>query len=247
MEKKLSSEPQSRSSFRYERKFCVENMPIKNLVHYIKIHPFVFSEIFQQRFINNIYLDTPDYSSYTDNLIGVATRTKYRVRWYGNFNGHVKKAHLEIKRKEGLVGDKESYLLNDFNFNKGFNLTDLRVVFENSSLPENIQEKLKSLLPTIINRYSRKYFLSACKAYRATTDSDLEFHVFKTLGNDFFIETKYPDLSILELKYEVDKDLKAHQVTQHIPCRLSKSSKYVLGLSTLISRDQKEQISILNS
>ena len=46
---------------------------------------------------------------------------------------------------------------------------------------------------------------------------------------------EFEPYSILELKYGHAKDDEASEITKHFPFRLTKSSKYVLGISKLCS------------
>ena len=105
------------NNFRYERKFQVlTNVSVKELVAITKSNSAFFKEVFHERQINNIYLDTDEYKFYFDNVDGVADRQKARIRWYGNTLGELEKPKLEIKLKKGLVGDKWTFTLDPFVF-----------------------------------------------------------------------------------------------------------------------------------
>ena len=64
MERQIEHTP----GFRFERKFIDENSSLTETEHKIKHNPAGFSEIYHSRFVNNIYLDTPDYRFYLDNI-----------------------------------------------------------------------------------------------------------------------------------------------------------------------------------
>ncbi len=124
--------------YRYERKFLIEDLHWSEIESYIKFHPSNFSEIFYQRFINNLYFDTVDMSSYWDNVDGVKDRQKFRMRWYGDLFGYIEKPTLEVKKKRGIVGTKESYPL-------------LPCTFEENLDYETIQKSInKSLISRLI-------------------------------------------------------------------------------------------------
>jgi hypothetical protein len=104
----------------------------------------------------------------------------------------------------------------------------MQKVFANSNLPEWLTEKLKCQRFALLNHYKRKYFLSACKKFRITIDSDL---TYGEVLNQFDISLfqKFKDVfCILELKYDIDKNVK--DVATQFPFRLTKSSKYVMGV-----------------
>ena len=50
-------------TYRYERKFLVEALNRFDIEAIIKMHPSGFSEIYRERYINNIYFDDPEWSN----------------------------------------------------------------------------------------------------------------------------------------------------------------------------------------
>ena len=56
-----------------------------------------FNQIFSQRKIDSIYLDTRNFDFAKDNINGVSARKKLRFRWYNN---DLKNVYLEEKEKE---------------------------------------------------------------------------------------------------------------------------------------------------
>ena len=85
---------------RYERKFLIESFDITELEQVVKENSFLFSEIFHERKVNNIYLDSCELDSYHHNESGISNRVKYRVRWYGKFFGLIKKPSFTPSIKE---------------------------------------------------------------------------------------------------------------------------------------------------
>jgi len=214
---------------RFERKFvsCLSKQAVE---HEVKKNPALFSEIFHERYINNIYLDTNNLTYYYDNVIGNSYRKKVRIRWYGELFGKINSPVLEYKIKSGLVGNKFSFPLKSFVLEKDFSIDNLFELFEKSDLPENILFELKKLKPDLVNRYKRKYFRTFNKKYRITIDTDLNYYSISRRFNTFLSNVKNDNSVILELKYDIDDDSKANQITNHFPFRLSKSSKYVNGI-----------------
>lgn len=76
-------------SFRYERKFLVEDLMPFQATGLIKLHPRLFYSPYPPRHVNNLYLDTPEMENYYDNVTGAPQRRKVRVRWYGDPFGKV--------------------------------------------------------------------------------------------------------------------------------------------------------------
>ena len=77
--------------WRYERKFVVNNFTFEQVEDFILKNSFLFSEIYNKRQINNIYFDDLQFSAYHQNIEGLSERKKYRLRWYGDIFGEVKK------------------------------------------------------------------------------------------------------------------------------------------------------------
>ena len=219
--------------FRYERKFFITEISSKDIDSIVKLHPAIFSEIFHERSVNNIYFDTPDLNNYFDNIDGNMYRIKSRIRWYGRTFGVIEKPVLELKIKNGLLGRKEAYSLDTFKLDGHFNMQKIVQIIQNTNIPEIVTIGIKSSQPTLLNKYNRKYFLSADKRYRITIDTN---QVFYRIGsqNNFFLNKIKNDLNvILELKYNIDADDDVNRITEHFPFRLTKSSKYISGLEKI--------------
>lgn len=224
----------AKNNYRFERKFTVPNIySIKRLIHIVKKSRFLFREVFVQRQINNIYFDTSGYKDYFDNVLGVSDRKKIRIRWYGDMFGEVKTPVLEIKIKKGLVGDKWSYKLNPFTLDNNFDNNNIQSVFQASNLPIPILESVKTVTPTLLNSYNRRYFLSADNKFRVTLDFDLLYYKIDKRFNNFNLKPASDPNKIIELKYGLQDDTLASKVSTEFPFRLNKNSKYVNGVNTI--------------
>ena len=217
------------SDFRFERKFLINRLNINEVKNCVKLHPSIFNEIYSQRFINNIYFDSHNHNNYIENIEGSSNRLKVRIRWYGDLFGKIKSPVLEIKIKNGLLGKKKSLKINSFDFNYSTDISDILEKIDNSQL--NID--LKSLKPTLLNRYSRIYFQSIDKRFRITIDNKQEFYSINNNSNMFLKSIKDLNSTILELKYQEEYDSEANYIINKFPFRLSKSSKYVNGIQQL--------------
>lgn len=220
-------------NYRYERKFFIESLNRHDVEHILRRHPARFSEVFEERKINNFYFDTHDLNSYRENNDGVKNRTKLRVRWYGDDIYNILSPVLEIKIKKGLLGTKERYPLKSINFNIYHSIGSIKKCISASNLPLKLKYKLNFLSPSFMNRYMRKYFLSFDKKYRITIDFNQAFY---RLSNNTLLR-KHVDQNnvILELKYDSHNDDDARYITNNFPFRLSKNSKYVNGVHNLFS------------
>ena len=224
--------PFNQEKSRFERKFVVSDMHYPAVEQAIRLHPAVFSEIFHQRFINNIYLDSNDLDFYYDNVSGKGSRKKVRIRWYGQMLEIINQPVLEFKIREGFVGNKLSFPLKPFALNNNFDFSTLQQIFEESKLPTWALETLRMLKPSLLNRYSRRYFLSFDKKFRLTIDADLSYYGIEPFDNDFLKKHSNNDI-IVEIKYDFQNDPEAAFVTNRLPFRLTKSSKYVNGMEFL--------------
>ena len=90
-------------NYRYERKFILSRIDQFKAESFIHHNLAMFSEVFQKREVNNIYLDSLSLSNYSDNLIGNSPRKKIRIRWYGKKSSLIKHPILEFKIKKGLL------------------------------------------------------------------------------------------------------------------------------------------------
>lgn len=219
------------SDYRFERKFLTSDLQFDQLEQIVRSHPGCFREIFYIRQVNNMYFDTPGLKFFHDNVSGSASRTKVRIRWYGEANKQIARPVLEFKYKEGLVGRKSSYLLNDFELPKMPGRAFSFSVFQSSDLPGIVLEDLKGLEPVLINSYQRKYFISFDSHYRFTIDKELRYCDARWSGlSGLHQPIKDSNHQVLELKYNQEYDDEAGQIIGKLPMRITKSSKYVSGL-----------------
>ncbi|MEM8487322.1 MAG: polyphosphate polymerase domain-containing protein [Bacteroidota bacterium] len=218
---------------RYERKYAMHGMSFEKMEMILKMNPAVFSSVYEARFINNIYLDTPSLQAYRVTLDGIAQRQKVRIRWYGSLMGPIAKPVLEFKIKEGLAGYKKSMPLLPFSLQEPFTKKTLQEIFDKTQLPPQVYNELAHLEPTLLNRYRRTYYLSGDKRFRATIDTQLSFKdIFRPVHLSRR-RTAKSDFTVLELKYAIKDDEDANIISSAFPFRVTKSSKYTLGIASL--------------
>ncbi|MFK8006803.1 MAG: polyphosphate polymerase domain-containing protein [Saprospiraceae bacterium] len=205
---------------RYERKYKIENLSYSLVEQSIRLHPAGFRKIFPDRQVNNIYFDTSDWTTFKENVMGIAERKKFRVRWYSENLQAIEKPVFEIKIKSNQLGDKISHPISPFQLsNLNFTLKEI----------QNLSEAKVPLFPTLLNSYHRSYFGTPDGKFRITLDRKLRY--FSLLNNSKFNRYQIENEEVvMELKYDETLDLATDRITQHFPFRMTKSSKYVSGI-----------------
>ena len=219
--------------FRYERKFLISELDRHEVESIVKFNSAIFSEIYTQRFVNNIYFDTISHSNYFDSIMGASQRLKSRIRWYGDLFGLIEQPTLELKIKRGFLGSKLRFPLDSFYLDEEYSLKVQQDIFAKSTVPCVLLEHLKSLRFSLLTRYSRKYFISADHKFRITLDFDMEFYKIGPSNNSFNEKIVDHNNTVLELKYSDKDEEMAGVITNQFPFRMTKSSKYVSGIEEL--------------
>jgi len=222
-------------NLRYERKFLAEPMSLAEALALVRRHPALFREAYPPRSVNNIYLDSPALRDYHDHIQGVASRSKTRIRWYGSCGLTVERPVLERKIKQGAVGGKVSHPLPAM----AWDADDPRRVVDAAlgcgDVPPLLRAAAGLRMPTLVNRYQRRYFVSADGSFRLTVDWDLQFAGLARFAAGGALSAADPCV-IIELKYApCHADRAADAVSNALPFRLTRCSKYVLGVQRMTS------------
>lgn len=209
---------------RYERKYRIEDQSFAFVKQMIRQHPRGFRTLYPDRMVNNIYLDTPHLQCYHDNVAGVASRRKYRIRWYGDINAtDTHKNQLEIKIKENALGDKKTNSFPAFHLSEW---PDLGALVSQTLSPPLV------LRPTLLNTYQRSYFGIPNGKFRITIDQKLGYSPLIQEGGAPAIRYADPGI-IVEVKYEEEVEKEADEILQYLPFRVTKNSKYVVGMGVI--------------
>ena len=96
---------------RYELKYHLTAYSVAHCTQVVLQHPASFQKAFPDRQVNNIYFDTPELTSFLNNVDGISERKKYRIRWYGEDFDQIDQPVLEQKIKENQLGSKVSVAL----------------------------------------------------------------------------------------------------------------------------------------
>jgi len=202
---------------RHEKKYRIEYASLMEVQQVLLTHPSSFSTAFPSRFINSMYFDSADLGSFQQNQNGISERVKYRIRWYGEDMLMAKNPQLEIKIRNNEFGKKEIVSLPDFHLS------------DTSAIEKIAKEHIPNeLMPKVITRYQRQYYITQNQILRATIDGGVTYY-----GFDGFLYKSTPNLDaaiILELKCEKDQISYLSEAAQHIPFRIRKNSKYVNGV-----------------
>lgn len=208
---------------RYERKFRIEGLTLDALQQIIRQHPAAFQKVFPDRQVNSIYLDSPGFNNWKENILGWNERKKYRIRWYGNNLRLAENPRLEIKSKHNELGWKEHVELDDFE------PCEWRHLVKQPALQK---AELFQQVPKLLNTYHRSYFLSFDQRFRLTLDRNMRF--YRLIDFPFMPKNSLKDAAfILELKYAQKWDNKVDSITQYLPFRQHKHSKYVEGIKLI--------------
>lgn len=217
-------------SYRYERKFLIENHSPRSVEGAVHLHPAQFHRIYPPRFVNNIYLDTPLLRNYREAVDGIASRLKARIRWYGElFATHIYPC-LELKGKEGNVCHKSVFQLKGFTFSKGLGTRDISALLTESELPAAVSSYIGLMKPALVNRYRRKYWRSRDGQYRLTLDRNLWYGGFNVFDNEYLNQTTAFTNTIIEVKYDPEADERFSDISNRFGFRQSRSSKFVSGI-----------------
>ena len=221
---KQASEPE----YRYERKFVVAGRDATDLESTVRMAPGCFREIHHPRHVNNIYFDTRTMACFSANVMGLSERLKARIRWYGDLLGPIAKPTLELKIRSSSVGTKKSFPLDPFALEIGTSSREIEAALR--PLPSAAQLLTSTMRPVLLNRYSRKYYLSADGNFRITIDRDLVYRGIDVLKNRFMRQETQVGETVLELKYDKQHAESADSITRFFSFRMTKSSKYVNGI-----------------
>jgi hypothetical protein len=220
-------------NLRYERKFLAEPMSLAEALAVVQRHPAMFREAYPPRSINNIYLDSPTLADYHEHVQGAAHRSKTRIRWYGPCGIAIERPVLERKIKRGEVGGKVSHPLPSMLLGADDPRRGIDAALRCDDMPPMLRAATDHLAPSLVNRYQRRYYVSADGNFRLTVDWDLQFASFARFAACGSLSPADGRV-ILELKYAPrHAESAADAVTNSLPFRLSKCSKYVLGIERL--------------
>jgi len=164
--------------------------------------------------------------------VNTSARSKVRFRWYGELD-QPERGTLEVKRRRGGVGWKLSYPVGPVPLS-GTSWRRFR-----GALREQLPGEARIWLdanpqPVLINRYRRRYFLSGDGRVRLTVDWDQRVYDERHCATPNLTRlANLPDTVVVELKFDRADRKIANRHAQGIPLRLSRNSKYVIGVQAI--------------
>ncbi len=216
---------------RYEIKIPLPAHLLGDVLMWVRLHPAHWRVAYPPRQVNNVYFDTATFTGLNANVDGVGDRAKLRLRWYGDEVTRIADAHLELKRKQGMAGWKESAAITG-----DFNLTALTWPAFTSALrradaPEARRWLERFTIPALINAYHRAYYATPDGVLRLTVDTDL--HAYdQRASNCPNLRRPAPTESviIIELKAPIADAPRLSDALAHFPAPADRFSKYVQGM-----------------
>jgi hypothetical protein len=188
------------------------------------------SPLYKPRIVQSIYFDTPEGRAVSENLAGISSRTKLRLRWYGEQNCAVK-AQFECKQRESGLGSKEThYLEAPVDIEGRRRATFVREL--RGSLPDSVNVCLSGHEPVQWIRYDREYMNSHDQTIRVTMDRKLAtFDQRAERALQCQRPTPLPQLLIVELKADEQHRDAIERLLQGVALSPSKCSKFVMASS----------------
>ena len=218
---------------RLEIKFISDENNLAQVENWLKLNRAGFYRPFPDRWVNNVYFDTHNYFAFKENLSGASSRTKLRYRWYGQSNT-IKKGVLELKCKRNYFGWKLRFPVEHMPVDHTCSWKDIRMM-----MTDQLEENAKNWMaanphPVIINHYYRRYFVTRDDRVRATIDSQQAIYDqrYKPSPN-FRSRSNIPKVLVLEFKFNRQDRIKASQILDGLPIRVSRNSKYIFGVSSI--------------
>jgi hypothetical protein len=183
--------------------------------------------------VNSLYFDDAGLGAYRENLDGVGTRMKVRLRWYGQKDDEGR-FHFEIKKRTGLTMGKDRLAVHS-------RVPLSSLTFQNilnalcAILPVKQREALiRRPDPILISEYKREYFREHYSPVRITLDFDVTYFDQsgkRRPGKRFGV--RVPEWVIVEGKAPVGEELRLRRLLFPLQPRITRSSKYVMGCQRL--------------
>lgn len=183
------------------------------------------------RKVNNIYFETPDWQSYSDNVDGISRRVKTRLRWYGTARSGQIDARFEVKSRANSTGSK---LVSEFNL-------DFDELAQSNRFAELLRSRLseehrihlaEGSIPVLYTGYEREYFESS-DGIRMTIDKNLTFADPRHAGWLQRSSVVSAIDTVVEFKFSLNAKETVVQRLNNFPLRAHRNSKYTIGIDHL--------------
>lgn len=220
---------------RYEIKFICYEDKYQFILNWIKLNQLNFFREYPSRIVNNVYFDSTDNKSYSDNISGISSRAKIRYRWYGKLDED-NYGNLEFKYKRNLFGWKKRFPIKKSLIKDRLNWKEIKNILS-LNLKGNLKEFFKfNSNPQIINQYQRDYFLSFDRKIRITIDKNHKIYDQRMFRGPNLNKKKIAQ-NYLAIEFKFNrKDLNFYKsiLDDFIPIQLSKNSKYINSIRAVM-------------
>lgn len=226
--------PIPRQEWRYEVKLVSPGSDLSHVRSWIRTHRGVFSESYPPRIVNNLYMDTNDMQWLDESIEGFSERRKVRLRWYGDQTDTVS-AVLEVKRKRDRANWKLRHALVE-PLELGAGATWPSIVSKSvGSVPVWMRVEIGvDLVPVLVNRYHREYYEDRSGKLRITIDYDQDVYDQRLSARPNFVRRAPRRYSVVvEVKGPLDEWERIKEVTNELPLRVTRNSKYALGYESI--------------
>jgi hypothetical protein len=214
---------------RYELKLAFSEHLVSQARSWIGLHPAGFGMAYRPRRVNSLYLDTLDYSSLQDSLLGACTRAKLRIRWYGDVAA-IPEASLEYKLKRGLLGCKIISAI-PFEISLTAAWPETLAQLRTSADPDWRLLLQRWSHPALVTSYRREYYSTMDGAVRVTLDYDqVAFDQRLSDRPNTTASLPLQGRTVIEIKADRDQAERLPEVLNWFPVARARNSKYVRGL-----------------
>lgn len=219
-------------AWRIEVKATLDERRLHVLDAWISAHPFGFIQPYPDRWVNNVYFDTPSLAAYEENLAGVSTRRKVRLRWYGDSRIPATAA-LEVKLRRNALGAKRRAPV-VLESSDSVTWRELRGQLRDQVTGSTAADLAWMCEPVILNRYLRTYLVAERSDIRVTIDRELRF-VDQRVSASPRYEPAHELQGCIVFEMKVPASLDPRSALRNLPMRLSRHSKYAIGVRTILA------------
>ena len=201
---------------------------------WLRQHPACFFKVYPERQVNSVYFDTLDLDSFTENLAGISTRRKVRLRWYGRYHHHAESV-FEVKFKRNRLGWKQSQRIEQPLEIDGDTWQNLLGALRQELSPALRVYLSEDQAPVILLSYQREYYQSFDGSARVTLDHGLVAYDQRHYDRpNLRFTAPMADEIVVEFKAASFNGDAISAVIDTAPFRLSARSKYVEGVSSAL-------------
>lgn len=221
--------------YRYEIKFLLDEAQLSEFEFWM-LGRTSMKQAYPRRIVNSLYFDDVEYRAARDNLVGLANREKYRLRWYGDAGrDEVIDLKLERKAREGRLGYKQGKVLRPLqNTLLKVDLSETASVCKQNFFELGLIDGDMSaqLLPVLYVKYSRQYFQDI-DGIRITIDRSLEFSNVQASAPLLQYRAIPYSKNIVEMKFPPELKGSAARMLESLHIVPKRCSKYLQGLSMI--------------